>query len=348
MTHRGVVRIRCRLCGSEAELVFRGYPGYQAPNRYDIYSCPQCESSFAEPSAVNEALYEYIYRHRWSLPGYNWYALQAIKVRKAKDPLAYLREANYVYRGVIDCLERLGSKADLRILELGSGLGYLTYALHAAGYNIHGVDVSAKAVSRARRRFGDLYDCGSLEDLCAGKAGQYDVLLALELIEHIPDVVQFLSSAVTLVSKAGALIVTTPNRDAYDRSAVWRTEAPPVHLWWFSMKSLEVLASLAGLALARITLSGYGNAIFAPANPATQGVLLEALPRLSERGRVCYPNHRTLGARFLIAHYLEKLHLLSHIRHVRNLLSRQGQRLSTFSPPTVSNETAHLCVVFHG
>ena len=338
----------CRLCGGHAKLVYSGFPGYQAPARYDIYSCPRCESSFAEPCEVSESIYEHIYKQRWSLPGYNQYALQAMEVCRAKGPLTYLVNRSYVYRGVSDYLAGLGHKGQLRILEIGSGLGYFTYALARAGYLIRGIDVSEKAVLEARRWFGDLFECSDLKSLGERVAGQHDVVLALELIEHIPDVHEFMKAAKTLLSREGRLIITTPNRGAYGQDAVWRTEAPPVHLWWFSERSMEVLACQTGLISTRYGLSHYDNAIFPPEDPVSDDVLLNVLPRLSETGAVCFPGHRVLAARFLAAYYLERLHLLEGARRWRSILLGTSPHRHKSPPRAGRRETVHLCTVFLG
>jgi hypothetical protein len=60
-----------------------------------------------------------------------------------------------------------------------------------------------------------------------------------------------------LLTPNGRVIVTTPNRDAYDADVVWETDPPPVHLSWFSEEGIRRLASRAGLTASFVDFSEY-------------------------------------------------------------------------------------------
>jgi len=101
------------------------------------------------------------------VPGYERYAQYAEAVLKEPDPLGYLANCEDVYWAVEQYLQQkicMSNNPKYRILEVGSGLGYLTYAIARRGYDVIGLDVSAEAVRRAIERYGEMFVCANLAD----------------------------------------------------------------------------------------------------------------------------------------------------------------------------------------
>lgn len=191
------------------------------------------------------ALYGAIYRHASRLPGYSRYADYAEGAERAPDPLAYLAGREDSYLAIATVIGSL-DPSRTRVLEVGSGLGYLTFAMRKRGFEAIGVDLSASAVEGATARFGGFYECTTLGEWARRSTDRFDVVVMTELIEHVPDPLSLLREAGSVLSTSGRLIVTTPNRDAYPVEATWRTEQPPVHLHWFSRAGLAQLGARAG------------------------------------------------------------------------------------------------------
>jgi SAM-dependent methyltransferase len=231
----------CTLCGAPARLARQDLPGYRAGTCFAIYSCTGCGSSFAEPRTVDERLYEDIYRNAARILAYSRYVELSERITGVPDPLQYLGEQEDDYWGVGEILRAHPNWR--RVLEVGAGFGYLTYALSKAGYEAMGIDVSAQAVASARSRFGDLYEVGDI-----GSHRQrpnfdgWDAVVCTQLLEHIPDVHGFVSSALKLLRPGGGLVISTPNKSFYPSDLVWETDLPPVHLWWFSERSIGEIA----------------------------------------------------------------------------------------------------------
>ncbi len=49
----------------------------------------------------------------------------------------------------------------------------------------------------------------------------------LELIEHAKDITALISDALSILRPGGSLLISTSNRDVWDRNVVWEVEAPP-------------------------------------------------------------------------------------------------------------------------
>jgi len=79
----------------------------------------------------------------------------------------------------------------------------------------------------------------------------------VEVIEHLEDPITTLESAARLLSPGGAIILTTPNRTYYGYDKPWSTDLPPVHLWWFSEDSIQVIAERIGCRAEFVDFSEY-------------------------------------------------------------------------------------------
>jgi 2-polyprenyl-6-hydroxyphenyl methylase/3-demethylubiquinone-9 3-methyltransferase len=104
----------------------------------------------------------------------------------------------------------------LSILDIGCGGGLVAEPLTRLGASVTGIDADAQAieVATAHAALMDLpiaYHCTSAESLAS--AGQsFDVVLALEIVEHVADVAGFLATCTQLVAPQGSLILSTLNR----------------------------------------------------------------------------------------------------------------------------------------
>jgi len=74
------------------------------------------------------------------------------------------------------------------------------------------------------------------------KAKSYDLIIMTEVIEHLEDPKPFIECVLEMLKDGGQVVITTPNRTVNDTAALWSTELPPVHLWWFSEQSVKALA----------------------------------------------------------------------------------------------------------
>ena len=236
--------VSCRLCGRPARCLDADHAGYQEPDRFRIFGCDVCAVQFAEPADVPAGLYEHIYRNVAVMPGYARYSGYAAGIKDQPDPLSWLATREDVYWFVAESLRALGVGPDDAVFEIGSGLGYLTYALRRAGIAAIGFDVSETAVAGATEKFGPYFRAVKAGGVAPGTAA---VVILTELIEHVADVDALLGDVIAMLAPDGAALVTTPNGSAARLGAVWDTENPPVHLWWFSETAMRVLADKHGL-----------------------------------------------------------------------------------------------------
>ena len=106
----------------------------------------------------------------------------------------------------------------LTVLDVGCGGGLVTEPIARMGAIAAAIDASERNISVAslHAEQGGLaidYRVAAVETLAAEKK-QFDIVLALEIIEHVADVDLFMASCVTLTKTGGLLIVATLNRTA--------------------------------------------------------------------------------------------------------------------------------------
>lgn len=235
----------CNLCGKEALLIEKSYQGYVENSFYKIYFCSNCNVSFVPINEDVEIIYDLIYRYAEKVNGYNRYYRYLNTVKNEKDPLEYLASSEETYWVVKDALSKIEKeKKDIEIIEIGSGFGYLTYALNKDGYNTLGMDISQRAVEKAIQQFGSYYICADVNEYSKSTPKQYDVAILTEVIEHIEKPVEFLRSVSSMLKKEGKIVISTPNKTIFSDDIIWNTDSPPIHLWWFSKKSMLQIGGL--------------------------------------------------------------------------------------------------------
>jgi 2-polyprenyl-6-hydroxyphenyl methylase / 3-demethylubiquinone-9 3-methyltransferase len=112
----------------------------------------------------------------------------------------------------------LRSLADLRILDIGCGGGILCEPLARLGAAMVGADPAEKniAVAQAHAAAAGLaidYRATTAEALA--EAGEkFDIVLAMEVVEHVTDVDVFIAQAAAMVKPGGLMFVATLNRTA--------------------------------------------------------------------------------------------------------------------------------------
>jgi SAM-dependent methyltransferase len=267
----------CDLCGRELHDA-GGVPGYQEPNVYSIFDCDNCKTMVASPRKIDPNVYNAIYAVPGGAPGYDRYFQYARHIVRVRDPLRYLTMHVDAAWGVDTVLRRYGAKT---VLEAGCGLGYFTYALKRGGYDVVGIDISKEAVEQATRAYGDFYKAESLESYAATSDRKFDAIVMVEVIEHLEDPLATIADAVRLLSPGGSIVLTTPNRTYYGYDRPWSTDLPPVHLWWFSEKSIDVLARRLGCRADFVDFGSY-NARY----PVLHTFSCVHAPQLDAAGRV--------------------------------------------------------------
>lgn len=159
---------------------------------------------------------------------------------------------------------------DLRLLDIGCGGGLVSEPMARLGASVVGADASERNIGVASLHAAEAgvtvdYRATSAEELAAA-GEQFDVVLALEVVEHVADLDGFLAACGRMVKPGGLLIAATLNRTpksfalgivAAEYILGWVPRG--THDWKKFLKPHELAGSLrrAGLTLAEVAGVSY-------------------------------------------------------------------------------------------
>lgn len=124
----------------------------------------------------------------------------------------------YIKDHVVDHFKLANKKKPLEkinILDIGCGGGLLSEPMQRLGGSVTGIDASIKNIKIAKlhsqkNNLNIKYYCASPENFKIDK--QFDVILNMEIIEHVENVDFFLKSCSKLLKKNGLMFVATINK----------------------------------------------------------------------------------------------------------------------------------------
>jgi 2-polyprenyl-3-methyl-5-hydroxy-6-metoxy-1,4-benzoquinol methylase len=219
----------CPVCGNETA------PDDVELGGYQLYRCPRCTLRFA-PQAFNVSVdYDRVYQS----PEYESDQVSMLKSldrrRLAEHP---------TYRSFFS---QVSHASGARLLDVGCGVGRFAQAAYGRGWDVTGIDVSARAIESGRPFAPFRLRVATVEELVE-QGEQFQVVTAFEVLEHLTSPVKFLSTLRRLVSPGGQVFCTVPNWGSAEvRNSTRPDWLPPIHLLFFSPASLEAAAKQSGL-----------------------------------------------------------------------------------------------------
>lgn len=163
------------------------------------------------------------------------------------------------YRGAESILRREFSKSVKfirkfrpggRLLEIGCAYGFFL-AEAEPYYDVVGIEISEDAAEFCRQR-GLHVHTGVPDENSLSQLGGIDVIVLLDVIEHLPSPQETLTLCQRHLNSGGVIVITTGDfASIYARLSGphWRLMTPPQHLWYFTPESMRRLSRSLGLKL---------------------------------------------------------------------------------------------------
>ncbi|MDE1205489.1 class I SAM-dependent methyltransferase [Tenacibaculum larymnensis] len=151
---------------------------------------------------------------------------------------------NYTLKKKLKLINSFNTE-DKLILDVGAGTGDFLKVCQNGGWKITGVEPSEKA-----RVFAKNKNIHLLEDLSKIENKQFDVITLWHVLEHIPNLTEYIKQLKLLLKPNGILIIAVPNYQSFDAKhykEFWAAYDVPRHLWHFSKTSISKIFSLVGM-----------------------------------------------------------------------------------------------------
>ena len=125
---------------------------------------------------------------------------------------------NYIKKSILDKLKKRSSGKSLKnikVLDIGCGGGLLCEPLSKLGAKVVGIDASEKNIKIAKThskksKLKINYYCTSPENFISKE--KFDVILNMEIVEHVEDVNLFLKESSKFLKKNGIMFIATLNK----------------------------------------------------------------------------------------------------------------------------------------
>lgn len=252
------------MCGTESG-VAGSKQGRFVRVAFEIRQCPGCRFAYVRDPLTSPELYdEAYYRGEGADPSVDY-------VYELEHPARTVR--HYEWKGIVQVVERLiGPRASpVRWLDYGCGTGGLVRHAGAKGFDAWGFE-EGQGVEFARRTAIPLLDRSALNG-----APPFDVVTAVEVLEHVFDVREVLSSIRQVLAPGGLFFYTTGNPMGRQREKLvaWSYLVPEIHVSLYEPTTME----------RALQSTGFRSEYVAPSRGHAEIVRYKALKGLGIKGR---------------------------------------------------------------
>jgi SAM-dependent methyltransferase len=224
----------CPACGAATAHRF-----LYAKNDCDIVKCAQCGLGRAETADFDpESYYTGDYFSGKRSDGYADYA--------GAEPV--LRRE---FSGTVDFIRKF--RASGRLLDIGCAYGYFLQEAKRH-FDVAGIELAEDAAAHCRHAGLNVLT-GVADETSLARLGLFDVIVLLDVIEHLPSPRETLERCAAHLDPGGIIVITTGDFGAPSAKLVgarWRLMTPPQHLWFFSQPSIRRMAAALGLAVEQL------------------------------------------------------------------------------------------------
>lgn len=237
------LKICCPACGSG-----ESFDGFEKKG-FEYSCCTSCKTLYANPRPRFEDLMDF----------YTGSESTSFWINEFFKPVAEERRKQ-IFRPRAEYISKiLSEKTDLTIGDIGAGFGIFLDELSRLrkGDNLVAIEPSPEQ-ARLCESLGLVAETSALESL-EGYEGQFELLTAFELFEHLHDPEDFLKHVFRMLRPGGLFLITTLNGIGFDILLLWensRSILPPVHLNFFNPESIAMLLKKCGFEMVETATPG--------------------------------------------------------------------------------------------
>lgn len=137
-----------------------------------------------------------------------------------------------------------------KLLDIGAGTGDFLAVAKSDGWQTVGIEPSAKAKEIAIKK-----GVNFAQDLASLESNSFDIITMWHVLEHVPNLEEYISELKRLIKPSGTIIIAVPNFKSYDAKyygEFWAAFDVPRHLWHFSKTAIQKLFAKENLKLVEV------------------------------------------------------------------------------------------------
>lgn len=238
--------MKCKICDDDCKLKYKdlfddryGYPG-----RFDLFKCISCGFMQTNPELKKEQMAE-LYT--------NYYPRQNITVEQVKNSAKYRFGIWFKIKAWILGTNNICHyyiKPNKKVLDIGCGNGASLLDIKYQHAEAYGIEEDRNIEQIAKQLDLNIF-FGSLEQTNYPD-NYFDYITMSQVLEHIPDPLNFLNLAIKKLRPGGKIILSFPNvKSIYCKihKRKWINWHIPYHFNFFSDECLKILAKKLGLRI---------------------------------------------------------------------------------------------------
>lgn len=128
-----------------------------------------------------------------------------------------------------------------KLLDIGAGTGDFLVVAKNDGWQTIGIEPSEKAKASAINK-----GVSFAENLASLESNSFDVITMWHVLEHVPNLEEYISELKRLIKPAGTIIIAVPNFKSFDADyygKFWAAYDVPRHIWHFSKSAIKKIFS---------------------------------------------------------------------------------------------------------
>ncbi|MGB7413394.1 MAG: class I SAM-dependent methyltransferase [Thermosynechococcaceae cyanobacterium] len=211
--------IPCKICTSDSNITFHsGWVGQ--PTTFPYYSCSNAKCGFLQTNYLDNLSEEQVS----DIYSSYWNEYTGTGEGRSQLPLEKVKLAEMLIPDV------------RKVLDIGSGEGWGVKTLQESGYEAYGYDIASPKMCH------DSISVGSRDIV----SGQYDVVTAVEVMEHLTDPIEACQWISRLVRPEGVFAFSTSTFNSKKHDSSWWYLKQVGHISLHTRSSLNLLARATG------------------------------------------------------------------------------------------------------